>query len=590
MENAQFGMEPQPGDDLPGYKVSILDLASNDEGDGGSHGLVPPGFYLVGKIISQSRRFSAKVVGDVLSKAWNLSNSLETTEVRENIFLFTFVSGAEKQRILNSPWSVAGCHVCLHEWTFDITLNTLDFGSLAFWVQVYGLPPHYMRLSKAQTIVGLFPDLIEAELPEVGSMLLGDFFRMRVTLILPCLLGSLPGIEWKMRISFGGRGTTELKFKVEPRAADTREEVGGPRQSTTRAGPSTTRPRQPKVGKVEKNDIKVVNPRIRQPVLGMSTLTIASLSKPSCGKYGTTRDTSSHVEVLPSGKGVLSDKGQNMFGPRARLTRTDLARAPGRVCSLPLKRKGPSTSSSGKYPKAQKATYCSLPSFVSRPLLDKSFALARATAPINTITHVTAGPGIEPPSQETSRSQCSLFNWFLNDGDLIDLDFHSDPYTWYNMRFGSRCVQERLDRAVVNEIWRMCFDKAQVYHEVLQGSDHRPVVLKLLVWSRILRHNFKFEACWTEEESCGHAWDLPIVGSKLFSVRSKLNRCTKSLSKWKRTVFGNNKITIKETLSTMDEIHKGDMPIAMLWDGQKWVLVCSGRGSTGYACWFVESL
>ncbi|KAJ4849252.1 hypothetical protein Tsubulata_012940 [Turnera subulata] len=99
---------------------------------------------LVGKLISDVRRFSSKVVGEVMSKAWNVSNSLGVSEVKENTFLFTLDSVADMLRILsNSPWNISGTHICLREWSPNVILKSIKFDRLSFWVQVSGLPPHY---------------------------------------------------------------------------------------------------------------------------------------------------------------------------------------------------------------------------------------------------------------------------------------------------------------------------------------------------------------------------------------------------------------------------------------------------------------
>ncbi|KAJ4835933.1 hypothetical protein Tsubulata_021855 [Turnera subulata] len=163
-------------DDYSGYDLPVLNLDSDDEPD-----FVKPDPILVGRVISGSRCFSVRVVADIMSRAWNVSKPMKVVEMKENTFLFTFEAEAERLRVFNnSPWSINGAHLCLREWSSDVVLNSVSFESLEFWVQVYGLPPHYMRLSKAERLVGLFSGISYINLPRDNTILWADFFLMKV--------------------------------------------------------------------------------------------------------------------------------------------------------------------------------------------------------------------------------------------------------------------------------------------------------------------------------------------------------------------------------------------------------------------------
>ncbi|KAJ4851122.1 hypothetical protein Tsubulata_002429 [Turnera subulata] len=155
--------------------MPILSLDSDDEAPKASRPV------LVGKIISDYRRFSSRTVSEALARAWNLAKSTEVTEVKDNMFTFVFESENDKARVLlGSPWSVSGCHICLKEWPESCVFDSLSFNELEFWVQVYGLPPQQMRRSKALKMANLLAGLLEIELPRDNSPKWGVFFRMGV--------------------------------------------------------------------------------------------------------------------------------------------------------------------------------------------------------------------------------------------------------------------------------------------------------------------------------------------------------------------------------------------------------------------------
>ncbi|KAJ4842907.1 hypothetical protein Tsubulata_023831 [Turnera subulata] len=149
--------------------------------------------------------------------------------------------------------------------------------------------------------------------------------------------------------------------------------------------------------------------------------------------------------------------------------------------------------------------------------------------------------------------QCRLMQELLNDCELMDLGFNGQGFTWTN-----RAIKERLDRTVANSAWRTLFDKAQVYHEALLGSDHRPLVLKLCVWSRRRRNNFKFEAQWLEEkesrEVINTAWNHNVRGSRMFVVYQKLKLSRTALARWSRQSLKSNSQEIEDLIGQLEDV------------------------------------
>ncbi|KAJ4844867.1 hypothetical protein Tsubulata_004358 [Turnera subulata] len=136
---------------------------------------------LVGRLVADFKRFSAKVIGEALTRIWNLRQPVKVSEVTDNTFVFHFSSLTEKERALTgSPWSFGGHLLCLKEWLATVELQAIDFEHVELWVQVSGLPPSQMTRRKAAMIGTLFFALVDVDLPVDNSPFWGKFFNMKV--------------------------------------------------------------------------------------------------------------------------------------------------------------------------------------------------------------------------------------------------------------------------------------------------------------------------------------------------------------------------------------------------------------------------
>lgn len=66
----------------------------------------------------------------------------------------------------------------------------------------------------------------------------------------------------------------------------------------------------------------------------------------------------------------------------------------------------------------------------------------------------------------------------MEDHGLIDLRFEGHAYTWNNKRRGLANIQERLDRGIAKEEWRIRFPEAKISHLVALNSNHKPLLLQ----------------------------------------------------------------------------------------------------------------
>ncbi|XP_061374583.1 uncharacterized protein LOC133316815 [Gastrolobium bilobum] len=88
----------------------------------------------------------------------------------------------------------------------------------------------------------------------------------------------------------------------------------------------------------------------------------------------------------------------------------------------------------------------------------------------------------------------------LSDCNLFDLGFAGPKYTWKR-----GCLQERIDRLVVNEAWHLGFPNRSITHLLFNGSDHRPIIHKdtsSVDQNKDLKP-FRFLAAWLTNDSFG---------------------------------------------------------------------------------------
>lgn len=79
---------------------------------------------------------------------------------------------------------------------------------------------------------------------------------------------------------------------------------------------------------------------------------------------------------------------------------------------------------------------------------------------LNTATTTVEKKG----GRELRISNCRACLNFLNTCSLIDLGFSGPPFNWDNGRLGTKCIQERLYRALSNPSWLQVYPYTQVTH------------------------------------------------------------------------------------------------------------------------------
>lgn len=67
----------------------------------------------------------------------------------------------------------------------------------------------------------------------------------------------------------------------------------------------------------------------------------------------------------------------------------------------------------------------------------------------------------------------------MEDHGLLYFKFkEGHVYTWNNKRGGLANIQERLDKGIANEEWKLMFPDAKITHLAALNSDHKLFLLK----------------------------------------------------------------------------------------------------------------
>lgn len=85
-------------------------------------------------------------------------------------------------------------------------------------------------------------------------------------------------------------------------------------------------------------------------------------------------------------------------------------------------------------------------------------------------------------------------NNFMEEMGGIDLGYSGNEFTWCNRREGWRNINDRLDRAVSNNRWRLVLPRARIRHLPTNPFGHSPLLLCLNVEVRSRPCLFRFEA------------------------------------------------------------------------------------------------
>ncbi|KAF5472655.1 hypothetical protein F2P56_009354 [Juglans regia] len=146
------------------------------------------------------------------------------------------------------------------------------------------------------------------------------------------------------------------------------------------------------------------------------------------------------------------------------------------------------------------------------------------------------------------------FRSALEKGNLFDLGWRGNKFTWSNEHEDDTFTKERLDRTVANPSW--AYLHKDYWVEVLAGrcSDHRPLLLSSSKKGRNIwrgKKVFRYEVGWAKDEECEgvirREWDRREErGKQTMNLMNLLDNCSKALGMWNNQNKVNRVKVIKE--------------------------------------------
>lgn len=147
-----------------------------------------------------------------------------------------------------------------------------------------------------------------------------------------------------------------------------------------------------------------------------------------------------------------------------------------------------------------------------------------------------------------------LFREVLNEGNLYDLGWKGDKFTWNNSKGDETFTKERLDRAVSNPEWIEVYKESWVEEMMARTSNHKPLLVHLIKekdWGGDIKKAFAYKANWALEEKCElvskKAWKKVAARREPSSkVMELLNRSKEAFQKWSKQIRKGGKNKIEE--------------------------------------------
>ena len=134
--------------------------------------------------------------------------------------------------------------------------------------------------------------------------------------------------------------------------------------------------------------------------------------------------------------------------------------------------------------------------------------------------------------------------WLINgfcqaviDSGLSDVPLEGYPFTWFKSLGTPRAVEERLDRALANNLWFNIFPTASVETLVAPASDHYHIYVNLAPTPRLHTHkrHFRYENAWHLEPGFTELVTNSWQEHSTHTIIPKLSSCAEDMSVWKKT-------------------------------------------------------
>lgn len=138
---------------------------------------------LIGKFLT-ARPINYRVVKNLIRSMWKLGEDLKIVDVGDGLLQFKFSMASQMQWVWNNgPWCFDNQLLALRHWEKGMTVRSVRFTHLPFWVQVWGLPFDLMNEEAGHDIGRGLGKAIEVDCKAFKSNQ-ARFLRVRVELPL----------------------------------------------------------------------------------------------------------------------------------------------------------------------------------------------------------------------------------------------------------------------------------------------------------------------------------------------------------------------------------------------------------------------
>ncbi|XP_062114807.1 uncharacterized protein LOC133827202 [Humulus lupulus] len=133
----------------------------------------------------------------------------------------------------------------------------------------------------------------------------------------------------------------------------------------------------------------------------------------------------------------------------------------------------------------------------------------------------------ERVGKRTKSCKSSAFRDCVEGCKLEDVKFSGCFFTWNNKQGKEDRIYSKIDRVMANQRWINRFPNAEAVFLTEGSFDHSPAMLSVYPEVQLGKKPFRFFRMWQNLDGfqqCLNSWKIPILGTPMYQLVSKLKR------------------------------------------------------------------